>query len=219
MVSIEYSITDGANTFYKRFNGVEFGKLPISVSGDGGVPSIQIDLGAMEAEDSEEAGWAGNLAAIAGATIVTLGKDIYSGDAKQQHALLDGSEMCLDTAEITIDKGITSKGCVGGNKKLLRDTKMDGKLALDFTIDEYNRYRAQERFPLEITLNSGAGSYVEYTFPSIEPFPADPDLNTKTEVLLSPDFAALDDSFGVVASVEYVFPQFENTTGTVVGGF
>ena len=214
-VAVEYGIDDNGTMFYKRFTGCEVTNLPLKLEVDEKVPQMQLNLAIENAIDSTEAGWTSDLASIAGAKIVKLGKDYYRADDESKNALIDGMAECIESIDLNTDKAIKIKKGLNKCNTSTRELKADGKLALDFTIAQYEKYKNSEKFALETNL-LGTGVYSKYTFGVVKAEKTDPSIKTREEVSLEPNIWAVEDENGVLLSAEIVYPAFMDESGAIV---
>ena len=212
---VEYGIEDNGSMFYKRFIGCEAINLPLKAEIDEKVPNMQINVAIDSATDSTEAGWTTDLTQIAGAKIVKLGKDYYEADDNSKKALINGIGECIDSVELTIDKGIKIKKGLNNCNRSEKELKADGKLALDFTIAQYEKYKNDDSFTLDIIFK-GIGVYFKTKFPKVKAEKTDPSIKTRTEVMLEPNIWAVEDENGILAKSEVVYPALLDQNGDIV---
>jgi hypothetical protein len=211
---IEYTIDDNGEKLYIRYTGCELNNLPLKLEIDDNVPKVQCNVVAGGKIDSLDANWAGNLESLAGVKLVSLGKDYYNADDEAREATLDGVAECIDSIELEINKGVTVKKGLNKCSKTSRDLKADsGKLSLDFTITQYERFKSEAEFELMLKL-VGNGVYTKYTFPTVKAEDTDPTFQSKTEVLLDTKIWAVDNP--TLVNWECVYPQFLDASGNVV---
>jgi len=216
LVAVEFGIDDGTggDIFYKRYLSNEFSNLPLSLKNEDKVPQMQITLKGNKAIDSLDNDWVGSLDTIAGAKLVTLGTDYYSANTDETTTLsLDGNYGCVDSFELTLDKGITVKKGLNECFTSQRDIKCSGKLSLNFLKDEYVKYKRNEKFEAVAKVEH-QGCYFQWTVPTVKAERTDPDIQKQSEVLLSPNIKALSDPEPLL--VEIVYPAFMADDGTLV---
>jgi len=162
---------------------------------------------------SLDADWDSSLLGKTGAVEVDLGDDYYRADDEAKIALINDVGRCMNTVDITLDKGITSKKGINGCNTLARDIKCDGSLDMYFTQEEFTRIRNEEAFDLKIKTIS-TGCYVEYHFPTVKAEAVQPSIESKDEVLLKPNIWALDKP--LLVEYENARPLFLDTNGDIV---
>jgi len=212
---VEYAIDDktGGNLFYKQFLGCEINNLPLKVELDDNIPKWSLDIKAMDVVDSTETGWQSDLASVSGVKIVNLANDYYSADDKSKYALLNGNAKCIDSIDITLDKGIEIKKCANGTGQGIskRNPKAEGSISLDFTTEEYQTYQNEEAFKVEMFFKA-LGSYAKFTFAETKAEETDPSFKSREEVMLEPKIWAEGD----VVAAEVVYPAFIDNNGDIV---
>ena len=107
LFAVEYQLTDGVDKFYKRFSGAEMSTLPLNISGESSTYEVDFDFKCASVTDNQKADWGTNLAAMAGAKIVSLGRDFFGGSCELSKAYIN-NVLVTDTESIsmTIDKQI-----------------------------------------------------------------------------------------------------------------
>ncbi len=216
--TVEYKLTDGgSNIFYKQFSGVDMSALPLNIAGDTGVPELGLDLKPTSSVDSEHTDWVNNLEALSGMTVVDLARDYMGGACELLEVQVDSSVVTdFDSASMTIDKQLTSTNRINCTKRTERDTKIEGELTKDFTIDDYNDFRDKNTFELKMTYGSYVGASAVFTFPIVEPSQVDPIMEAKDNILVTPEISATDDSSGYAAYCVCIAPALIDS-GALVG--
>jgi len=215
-VAIEFGIDDGTggDIFYKRYEAVEFVNLPISVENTDKVPQYQVNIVGNSFVDSTDSEWTTPLDGIAGAKMVHLGRDYYSANTDDTTTLaLDGNYGCVQKFDLTLDKGVTVKKGLNKCSISTRDIKADGNISLDFTVEEYKKYKNNESFTVDLKI-ADEGCYIEYVFDTVKAETVDPVTPSRTEVMLDPPIWAV--SNPKLVGVTIVYPEFMADDGTLV---
>ena len=213
LFAVEYKIDDDGTTTYIRYEGCEFSSLPLKMSIDDKPLQIQANIVGAKVVTSLDADWDSNLLGKTGAVEVNLGDDYYRADDDAKIALINDNGRCMNSVDITLDKGITAKKGINGCNTLTRDIKCDGSLDMYFTQEEFTRIRNEEAFDLKIKTIS-TGCYVTYHFPTVKAEAVQPSIESKEDVLLKPNLWALDDPF--LVEYENARPLFLDTDGNIV---
>lgn len=205
----------GAGTFYKQYSNLELGTLPIAITGTG-TYELSIDPVGGIGIDEQDADWPGEFTTLTGATIVGAESDFYGGDCSLTEVLVDDAVDETDAVTITIDKGLTSEDKLNCRKRTTRDLKVEGTMTKEFVPVDYYAFKDKGVFDLKINLGTKIGAYCKYHFPQVRPQFADPDLESKTSVMISPAIAAEEDGVNPVVTATCVFPALISG-GAIVG--
>ena len=216
---VEYHLTDGVNSFYKQFKGVEISQFPLSIDGSTSVPELGLDFNTASSIDSEEAGWIKDLLSETGVKLVEFPKDYYGGECELTKVKVNDIEVSdYDSASMTIDKQLKSTPRLNCNQIAERDLKVDGSLTKDFTIEDYNRFREQDTFSLEFNFQTLVGASCSVKFPLVEGTHIDPSFDVKDMVLISPEITATDDATHKIVEAVCVAPQLMSG-GVLLGAY
>jgi hypothetical protein len=213
LFAVEYKIDDAGTTTYIRYEGCEFSSLPLKIAIDDKPLQLQTSIVGAKVITSLDDDWDTNLLGKTGAVEVNLGDDYYHSDDDAKIALIDDVGRCMNSVDITLDKGITAKKGLNSCNILKRDIKSDGSLDMYFTQEEFIRIRNEEPFDLKIK-TMATGCYVTYHFPTVKAEAVQPTIETREDVLLKPNIWALDEPF--LVEYENARPLFLDTNGNIV---
>ena len=205
----------GSTTFYKQYSNLELGALPIAITGTG-TYELSIDPVGGIGIDEQDTAWPGEFTTLVGATVVKAESDFYGGDCSLTQVLVDDAVDETDSVTITIDKGLTSEDKLNCRKRTSRDLKVEGNMAKEFVPEDYYSFKDKEVFDLKVNLSTKIGAYCNYHFPRVRPQFADPDLESKTSVMISPAIAAEETETAPVVTATCVFPALMSA-GAIVG--
>jgi len=205
----------GAGMFYKQYANLELGTLPIAVEA-GGSYELSIDPVGGVAIDEQDAAWTNNLMAIAGAKLVGAESDFYGGECSLTEVLVDDAVDETDAVTITVDKGLTSESKLNCRMRTARDPKIEGNMTKEFIPADYYAFKDKAVFDLKINLSTRIGATCSYHLPQVRPQFADPDLESKTSVMISPEIAAEEMGATAAVTATCVFPALISG-GVIVG--
>jgi hypothetical protein len=201
--------------FYKQYTNLELGTLPIAVEG-GGSYELSIDPVGGVAVDEQDDNWAGNLASLTGAKLVSSASDFYGGTCDLTEVLVDDAVDETDAVSITVDKGLSSENKLNCRTRTTRDLKIEGTITKEFIPADYYAFKDKQVFDLKVNLSTKIGAVCNYHFPQIRPQFADPDLESNTSVMISPAIAAEETATEEAVTATCVFPALLSG-GVMVG--
>ena len=159
------------------------------------------------------------MATITGAKEVSFPRDYYGGDCELTQVKIDDVLVGdFDSASMTIDKQLTTVERLNCAKVATRDLKVEGEMKKDFTIVDYNAFKAQTNFDLKFIFNSLIGSTCTVQFPLVEPLQTDPDFETRDMVYISPTITATDTTTTKIASATCIAPSLYDGTAIIGDG-
>jgi len=202
----------------KQYHNLEMDKLPINIK-DGQDYEFSVDTIGGIAVDEDSPLWVRDFMSETGAKLALADNVFIGGSCELTEVLIDDAKKSLDSIELTIDKGLSEINKLNCDKRTTRKPSLKGKATLEYTPDDYQDFKSRKSFDYKATIKSKNGASALWHFPKCVPKFAEIDAQTKTEVLLSPDFTVgQKDTATPLCTVTLIVPSLVNSAdGSVIG--
>jgi hypothetical protein len=202
----------------KQYQNLEMDKFPVTIK-DGGEYEFSVDTTGGIAVDEDSPLWTKDFMSEEGAKLAKADNVFIGGACELTGVLIDGSEKPLDSIELTIDKGLSEINMLNCKKRTQRKPSVKGKATLEFSLSDYRDFRDRKSFDFTAEIKSKNGASVLWEFPKCTPKFTEIDAQTKTEVLLSPDFTVVQkDTETPLCTATIIVPSLINSEdGTIIG--
>lgn len=210
--------TDDDRLVRKQYHNLEMDKFPINIK-DGQDYEFSVDTIGGIAVDENSPLWTKDFMAETGVKLAIADNVFVGGSCDLTAVLIDDAEKSLDSIELTIDKGLSETNALNCKKRTARKPSLKGKATLEYTPEDYEDFKDRKSFDYKATIKSKDGASASWHFPKCVPKFAEIDAQTKTEVLLSPDFTVSQkDTSTPLCTVTLVAPSLVNSAdGTIIG--
>ena len=203
--------------WYKQYRHLELDKLPVTIDAESNY-EISVDPKGGLAVDEDSSLWTMDLMSIAGAVLVKAESEFFGGDCELTSVLIDDAVDDTDSIDITVDKGLTTVDLLNCRTSTDRDVTASGTLMKSFSPTEYDKFKIRTSFDAKVNLSTKSGSSCNYHFPQVVPEFADPDRESKTKVMISPNINAEEvDATTPLVTVTITVPSMIDGTNTIVG--
>ena len=202
----------------KQYHNLEMDKFPLNIK-DGGDYEFSVDTIGGIAVDEDSPLWDKDFMSEAGAKLAVADNVFIGGSCELSEVLIDDAKKSLDSIELTIDKGLNVTNSLNCKKRTSRKPSIKGKATLEYTLEDYRDFRDRKSFDFKATIKSKNGAKIAWHFPKCVPKFAEADVQTKTEVLLSPDFTVSQkDTATPLCTATITVPSLVNSAdGSIIG--
>lgn len=210
--------TTDQTIWYKQYRNLELDKLPVTMDADSNY-EISVDPKGGVAVDEDNVAWTTDLLSLTGATLVKAETEYFGGDCSLSEVLInDVKEDDIYSLELSVDKGLTTTDLLNCKTETDRDVKAEGVLMKSFTPEDYDLFKIRSSFDAKVNLSTKTGSSCNYHFPKVVPEFADPDRESKTKVMISPNINAEEtDSATPIVTVTVTVPSIIDGAGAIIG--
>jgi len=210
--------TDDDSLVRKQYHNLEMDKLPINIK-DGDNYEFSVDTIGGVAVDESSPLWSKDFMAETGAKLAIADNVFIGGSCDLTEVLIDDESKSLDSIELTIDKGLSEKNTTSCRKRTSRKPSIKGTATLEYSPEDYEDFKDRKSFDFKATIKSKNGASASWNFPRCVPKFTEIDVQTKTEILLSPDFTVAQKNTATpLCTVTIIVPSLMNSAdGTIIG--